>query len=54
MNERDIALIDEFCSQSSEYSLLEFKHDNEDQKMIGKLCSALSNAARINTSRYDY
>ena len=47
MSERDIALIDELCSQQSEHSLLEFKHNNEDQKMIGKLCSALSNAARV-------
>ncbi|MBL0710669.1 MAG: putative DNA binding domain-containing protein [Colwellia sp.] len=47
MSERDIALINELCSQQSEHSLLEFKHNNEDQKMIGKLCSALSNAARV-------
>ncbi len=47
MNERDIALIDELCSQQSEHSLLEFKHNNDDPKMIGKLCSALSNAARV-------
>ena len=47
MIERDIALIDELCDQDSEHSLLEFKHNNDDAQMIGKLCSALSNAARV-------
>lgn len=45
--ERDILLIDELCSQSAENNCLEFKQDNIDPKLIGKLCSALSNAARI-------
>jgi len=43
VSDRDIALIDELCSQSSEHNLLEFKHNNDDPQMIGKLCSALSN-----------
>jgi ATP-dependent DNA helicase RecG len=47
MLQRDIALIDELISQTSEHSLLEFKQDNIDPKLIAKLCSALSNAARI-------
>lgn len=47
MLERDIALIDELRSQSAENSLLEFKKDNIDPKLIAKLCSALSNAARV-------
>jgi predicted HTH transcriptional regulator len=54
VNERDIALIDELCSQQSEHSLLEFKHNNEDQSMIGKLCSALSNAARVANQDLSY
>ncbi len=47
MLERDIALIDDLCSQSTEHSLLEFKQNNTDPKLIAKLCSALSNAARV-------
>ena len=47
MSERDIALIDELCGASSEHNVLEFKQDNVDPKVIGKLCSALSNAARV-------
>ena len=47
MSERDIALIDELCGASSEHHVLEFKQDNVDPKVIGKLCSALSNAARV-------
>jgi predicted HTH transcriptional regulator len=47
MLERDIALIDELRNQTAEHSLLEFKQDNADPKLIAKLCSALSNAARI-------
>jgi len=45
--ERDIALINELRSRSSEVSVVEFKHNNSDPKLIGKLCSALSNSARI-------
>lgn len=54
MNERDIALIDDLRSQSSEHNLLEFKKDNVDPKVIGKLCSALSNAARVAQKEYAY
>jgi len=43
---RDVVLIDELLSGQSERQCVEFKHNNEDQEMIGKLCSALSNAAR--------
>jgi ATP-dependent DNA helicase RecG len=52
MIERDIALINELLSQPSEHSLLEFKKNNFDPKLIGKLCSALSNAARIAQKEY--
>jgi len=38
---RDIALIDSLCGQYAEHSCLEFKQDNADPKLIGKLCSAL-------------
>jgi predicted HTH transcriptional regulator len=47
MLERDIALIDELCSRPAEESCLEFKKDNTDPAVIGKLCSALANTARI-------
>ena len=47
MHERDIALVDELRGLSAENSLLEFKKDNVEPKLIAKLCSALSNAARI-------
>jgi hypothetical protein len=45
--QRDIVLIDELLSNSTEKGCVEFKHNNESPEMIGKLCSALSNAARI-------
>lgn len=48
MNEiRDIALIDELRALPAETAWVEFKGNNADPEMIGKRCSALSNAARI-------
>jgi len=47
MLERDIILVDDLRSNISENSLVEFKKDNCEPKLIAKLCSALSNAARI-------
>lgn len=48
MNEaRDIALIDELRALPAETSWVEFKGNNTDPDVIGKRCSALSNAARI-------
>lgn len=48
MNEtRDIALVDELRGLSAETQWLEFKGNNTDPDVIGKRCSALSNAARI-------
>jgi ATP-dependent DNA helicase RecG len=44
---RDIALVDELRAQPSETAWLEFKGNNLDPEMMGKRCSALSNAARI-------
>jgi ATP-dependent DNA helicase RecG len=54
MTERDIALINELRNQPSEHSLLEFKKDNFEPKLIGKLCSALSNAARVAQKEFSY
>lgn len=45
--DRDVALIDDLLSGGGEGSCVEFKENNEDPEMIGKLVSALSNAARI-------
>jgi predicted HTH transcriptional regulator len=44
---RDVALIDQLRSEPAECTWLEFKVGNEDPEMIGRRCSALSNAARI-------
>jgi predicted HTH transcriptional regulator len=43
---RDIALVDHLRAQPSEAEWIEFKVNNSDPEMIGKRCSALSNAAR--------
>lgn len=53
-HERYIALIDEWRASDAERPWLEFKHNNEDQNMIGKCCSALSNAARIEGKNQAY
>ena len=52
MSERDIALIDEL--RTTESALVEFKKDNIDPKLIAKLCSALSNAVRIDEKDFAY
>lgn len=52
--ERDIALVDELLAATGENHWLEFKTNNEDQAMIGKLCSALSNGARIDKKDVAY
>lgn len=44
---RDIALIDELRALPAEGSWLEFKRSNTDPEVVGKWCSALSNAARV-------
>ena len=44
---RDVALIDQLRSEHAESPWLEFKGNNTDPEMIGKRCSALANAARI-------
>lgn len=44
---RDIALIDQLRAEPAEAAWLEFKGNNADPDMIGKRCSGLANAARI-------
>lgn len=44
---RDVALIDQLRSEPAEASWLEFKGENTEPEMIGKRCSALANAARM-------
>lgn len=46
MTERDIAWIDELRRSGHENSCVEFKENNDDPEIIGKLISALANAAR--------
>lgn len=46
-HQRDIDLVDELRALPAETSWVEFKHNNDNKDMIGKTCSALSNAARI-------
>lgn len=53
-SERDIALIDELCCSREETSCVEFKHNNDNHEMIGKLCSALSNAAKVEDKKAGY
>lgn len=45
--DRDIALVNGLLSGGHEGSCVEFKQNNDDPEMVGKLISALSNAARI-------
>ena len=54
MFERDVALIDDLRSQSSESSWLEFKQNNAAPGLLAKLCSALSNAARAEQKDFAY
>lgn len=52
--QRDIALINELRSASAETACVEFKQNNEHPDKIGELCSALSNAARIDEKPVAY
>jgi ATP-dependent DNA helicase RecG len=54
MVERDIVLVDELRNNATESNLLEFKKNNTDPKVIAKLCSALSNAARVAQQDFAY
>jgi predicted HTH transcriptional regulator len=51
--QRDIELIN-ILLNDKENELLEFKSNNTNPKVIGKLCSALSNSARILNKDYAY
>lgn len=51
---RDIALVDELRTLPAEVSWVEFKGSNTDPEVIGKRCSALSNAARIDGRDFAY
>jgi len=44
---RDVDIINDLCAQPAEATWLEFKRGNTAPEAIGKYCSALSNAARI-------
>lgn len=54
VNKRDIALVEELINQPAENSLVEFKRNNFKPETVGKLCSALSNAARIAQKDFSY
>ena len=54
MSDRDIALVNDILSNASENHLIEFKKNNTSPKLIAKLCSALSNAARIAQQDFAY
>ncbi|TFL20275.1 ATP-binding protein [Jannaschia formosa] len=52
--ERTRRLIDDLRARPSETAWLEFKENKADGPMIGKLVSALSNAARLSDQHYAY
>jgi predicted HTH transcriptional regulator len=51
---RTLALIDELRALPAETSWVEFKENNADPQIIGKLISALSNAARLADQHFAY
>lgn len=51
---RTLALIDDLLKLPAETSWVEFKENNADPQMIGRLISALSNAARIADQHFAY
>jgi predicted HTH transcriptional regulator len=51
---RTLALVDDLCGRPAETSWLEFKENNTDPQMIGRLISALSNAARLADQHFAY
>ncbi len=52
--ERTRALINDLCAMPAETSWVEFKQNTTDPNIIGKLISALSNAARIADQHFAY
>ena len=53
-SERDLFLVEDLISREKESDWIEFKRDNSDPEVIGKLCSALSNGARIADEDHAY
>lgn len=53
-DDRTLALIDDLRDLPAETSWVEFKENNADPQMIGKLISALSNSARLADQHYAY
>jgi len=51
---RQLSLIDDLCALPAETSWVEFKENNADPQIIGKLISALSNSARLNDQHCAY
>lgn len=51
---RTVALVDDLRGLPAEVSWVEFKENNTDPQMIGKLISALSNAARLADQHFAY
>ncbi len=51
---RNLALIDELRTLPAETSWFEFKRNNKDPAMIGRVVSALSNAARLADQHFAY
>lgn len=51
---RTLALVDDLRKLPAETAWVEFKHNNADAQMIGKLISALSNAARLSDQHFAY
>ncbi|MCV3765150.1 ATP-binding protein [Rhizobium sp. TRM95796] len=51
---RTLALVDDLRSLPAETSWVEFKENNEDPQMIGRLISALSNSARLADQHFAY
>ena len=54
IGQRDIDLVGDLLNNKAELSWLEFKNNNTDPEMIGKRCSALSNAARVEDQDFGY
>lgn len=52
--ERTVRLIDDLRAHPAETSWVEFKENNADSPLIGKLISALSNAARVADQHFAY
>ena len=54
IGQRDIDLVSDLLKNTTELAWLEFKNNNTDPDMIGKRCSALSNAARVENQDFGY